>query len=315
MILLLSQALPPQGLNFSPADATFRREILTGERLAIGSYEAVVSPDGRVRLRDGRRVPAVRRTIAELSSELGLFVRRVTHAGIPLLNPDRSGQILRVGAGASLAEALTGFPDLDSAFVLNDRDGLERVVRADWSSTRLKSGDALFLISAVESRAVSLVGGVARPGAFEWREGATLGDAISVRGGLAARAIVDGIAVEREGRRLGPLSLSQDAAFALKPGDLVRVPLSGAVAVYVSVAGYVKRPGLVELRPGAKLSDVIADAGGLTVAAERVVVQVRSIFEPRRKPLLIPATEIASAPPLKKGDVIEIGAPPPKESK
>ena len=177
---------------------------------------------------------------------------------------------------------------------------------------RVRTGDALLLVASEEAKPVSLVGGVAKPGAVEWAEGATLGSVVAARGGLAARALAAAITVERGGARLGPFALPTDAALALRPGDLVRVPLSNERAVYVSIAGYVKRPGLVELRPGGKLADAIADAGGLTAPADRLIVRIRTILDARRKPLLLPATELEKAPPLQRGDIVEIGAPPPK---
>ena len=311
MILLLSQALPPQGLNPSP-ELAYRREIVPGERLLIGRDEVAVAPDGRIRLRDGRRVPAVRRNLDELARDLATPVFRLprAEAGVPLLNPERLGQTLRVATGTSLSDALSGLIEFDAVVVIDASDRSRRVVKSDWGGCRLRPGDALALIPVAEVRPVSIIGGVIQSGEFEWHEDATLGEAIARRGGLAARALGNRIAIERAGKTLGPFALPNDAALALRPGDLVRVPLSGEPAVYVSVAGYVKRPGLVELRPGAKLSDVIADAGGLTVAPERLIVRIRSSLEPRRKPLLLPGTEIAKAPPLQKGDVVEIGAPP-----
>ncbi len=321
-ISLLSQALPPQGLNFPRdprADAPFRREILPGERLALPGYEAAVAPDGRLRLRDGRRVPAVRRTLAELGDDLDLAVRRVPDPALPLLDPAHLGLVLRVPSGVSLLDALRGLtpPGTKTAAVLlvHADDRAERVPASAFPTVRLVPGDALALLPENETPTVAVLGGVARPGAYPWKEGATLGDAVAALGGLSARASADRVVIERAGRALGPFALPADAATALAPGDLVRIPVAGEASDYVSVAGYVKRPGLVELRPGARLADVLADAGGLTAPASALVVRVRSSRDARRKPLLLPATEVERCPPLQRGDIVEIGAPPAKASK
>ncbi len=305
--------LPPQGpLSTSGT----RREIAVGERLLLVtrtcSHETVVASDGRIRLATGERIPAVRRTLSELSaaSPRLVSVRRLPTpgTGFPLLS---SGAVLRVAEGTTLLDALRGLPPVESVTVFDARDSAVTIPRAAFGTRRLWAGDALALGSEAKEARATILGGVLRPGTFDVAEGTTLGTLVASAGGLAPRALAGAIVIEREKNSLGPFTLPRDAATPLRGGDVIRVPV-GDKAAYVSVAGAVKRPGLIEVAPDMTVAQAIEAAGGLTLPATSLLVSLRSITDPKRKSVKGKATELEKFPTLKGGDLLEIAPPPPR---
>lgn len=301
MFLLLPQDLP-------------RREIVVGERLllisAVCAHEAVVASDGRIRLPGGERVPAVRRSLAELRAALPRLktIRRLSlpGAGFPIL-PD--GLILRVADGTTLLDALRGLPAVARAMIFAADDSLTTIERAAFGTRRLVAGDALILERETGSPTATILGGVLRPGMFDLIESTTLGNFVALAGGLALRALRDQIIIERGKTSLGPFTLPRDATTPVLAGDLVRVPVTN-VAAYVSVTGAVKRPGLVEVAIDMTIAQAIEATGGLTLPASGLLITLRSITDPKRKTVRAKATELAKFPTLKGGDLLEIAPPP-----
>jgi len=78
-------------------------------------------------------------------------------------------------------------------------------------------------ISVVEYRDIYILGEVARPGAYPYRAGATVLNAVALAGGYTYRAETKGISVKRpEGGDAEARRAQQDAY--LHPGDIVIVP-------------------------------------------------------------------------------------------
>lgn len=301
-----------------PPPEVVRREIAVGERLLLTSprmsYESFVANDGRLRLRGGERVPAVRRTLAELLAALPSLVaiRRLptSNAGILILP---MGNVLRIADGTPLLDALRGLPAVESVTILDTQDRSFSVPRAAFGGRRLDAGDALILGKEARSSQVSVVGGVKRPGVYEIIGTTTLADAILLAGGLSQRALVEKVLIERERKPLGPFTLPRDGATPIRPGDVIRVPVSEAVA-YVSVAGAVKRPGLIEIVTEMSVAQAIEAAGGLTLPVGGLNVVLRSVTDPKRRTIRGRASDLTKFPTLKGGDILEI-APPPSPRK
>ena len=303
--------LPPQ---FAALEIP-RREIGVGERLLLispnYSHECVVAADGRVRLPNGERVPAVRRTLAEFREAFPRFtsVRRVTSEGegVTIL-PGRLR--LRVADGLFLTDALRGLPSTETVTILGPEDSATVCPRSLFATTRTRAGDALVLGRELPKAQVSVVGGVGKAGVYEIADSATLGDVISCAGGLMPRALADVVVIERAKRPLGPFALPRDAATPVLAGDVIRVAVSDKIA-YLSIAGAVRRPGLIEVAPEMTVAQAIAAAGGLTLPVESLLVSLRSITDPKRKPIRGKASDLSKFRTLQGGDLLEIAPPPP----
>jgi protein involved in polysaccharide export with SLBB domain len=143
----------------------------------------------------------------------------------------------------------------------------------------LSDGDSLFVPEATAQ--VVVLGEVARPGAYRLPGEARLLDAIGAAGGLAAGASLEKVVIYSG----GDFSLRSEVALGsgkalrdgenplLGPDDVVVV---GSRAISVSVAGGVARPGIYELKAGARILDAISAAGGVAASGERVATHARA---------------------------------------
>ncbi len=120
---------------------------------------------------------------------------------------------------------------------------------------------------------VYVVGEVIRPGAYEISALATVSNAVYAACGPAKTGSLRQVKVIRDGKVLAELDfyeflLAGDRSHdrRLQAGDVVMVPPIGPVA---AISGAVKRSAIYELKPGTRLSDLLALAGGLTSAADR----------------------------------------------
>jgi protein involved in polysaccharide export with SLBB domain len=146
---------------------------------------------------------------------------------------------------------------------------------------RVLPGDRVGIALQSGQSNVVVVGGVRWPGVVRWRPGITLGDAIAEVDGLNPHGRADAIVLTRSGSDLPPLSLDRDRAYALRPGDSVRVTLVDR-PLFVSVLGPVVQPGLVPFKDGMRLTEVIKSAGGIRAAYQVDIVVVSSVVNAKR---------------------------------
>ena len=119
---------------------------------------------------------------------------------------------------------------------------------------------------------VSVLGAVKEPGYFPFREGLAVRDAIAMAKGVQLEIAANPLArlVHRDGESVTfqlNEALRAEGAMAdllLQPGDAIIVEESAPV----SVLGYVHDPGDVRVREGARLSEVLALAGGIVEPGE-----------------------------------------------
>jgi protein involved in polysaccharide export with SLBB domain len=166
-------------------------------------------------------------------------------------------------------------------------DLYDYLLRGDASrDRRLENGDIIFV--PVHGPRVTVLGEVQRPSTYELAAGDALADMLRAAGGPTPRADLRRAQVERilppaerslSGRDrlvldLGPEVFAgvvggappDDGAprIALSPGDVVRVfPVADRVRNRITVLGNVWSPGAQGLRTGARLSDALAQAGGI----------------------------------------------------
>jgi protein involved in polysaccharide export with SLBB domain len=139
----------------------------------------------------------------------------------------------------------------------------------NFSRIRLKSGDVL-VVPVVKNMA-AVAGNVRRSGLYEFTEGTTLSDIITLAGGLTPSSWLNRLQVERfeenEYQMVLDLELADSAslpAFTIKDADIVKVfpvLIRDRNAVYLS--GNVMRPGKYELKEGMRISSILPDFGAL----------------------------------------------------
>lgn len=127
---------------------------------------------------------------------------------------------------------------------------------------------------------VSVFGQVKQPGVYRLVDDRPqLSTAISKAGGLLPLASTRRVSVTRNGRELGPVDLyavlslgRSDLDLTLRSDDVVYVP---ARERWATVVGPVEQPGVYELLPTDRVSDVIRLAGGMTALADprRAVIE------------------------------------------
>ncbi|MDR4481296.1 MAG: SLBB domain-containing protein [Nitrospira sp.] len=148
----------------------------------------------------------------------------------------------------------------------------ERTIRARLSLL-LKRFELHVSMARIRTMKVYVVGEVARPGAYELSALATASNAIYAACGPSRSGSLRQIRIMREGKTIGQLDLydfllqgdrRQDNR--LQAGDVVLVPPLGPV---VAVSGSVKRPAIYEVKPGARLTELLTLAGGLTPLSDR----------------------------------------------
>lgn len=236
----------------------------------------------------------------------------VGHPGVLSLQP---------GARASTAVARSGGvrsnADLPNTTVMHE-DGssdpldLERVlVYGDQASdVALRPGDVIVVPEADDY--VSLIGAVNAPGRHPIARGARLTDAIAAAKGLRSEAERKQCVLLRGTTRitveLGKIvtDKNSDANIEIKDGDTIIV--DAVEPMVVSVLGQARREAQLELDEGAKVSDAIAAAGGLTEEADAAKVKLIRGDTRRIVDLapLLHGDELTQDPELQHGDLVVI---------
>ena len=148
---------------------------------------------------------------------------------------------------------------------------------------RLQSGDVLFVPLA--GREVEIGGAVFRPGSYEVRDGESLKDVLGLSGGLRDEADTGNIILSRYSKDEETNQVIDLAAVdisKLEPSDILYAPFAPQYfdvkqralkaqdtnrAFAVQISGEVQFPGTYYVRPGERLSDLIARSGGYTQEA------------------------------------------------
>ncbi len=158
-------------------------------------------------------------------------------------------------------------------------DIYDYVLRGDNSRDhRLQDGDIVFVPPA--GKRVAITGAILRPAIYEVRTKETLGDLISLCGGLRFDAYFNRVHIQRiipfEDRakhdkdlleidvRFTSIQELHNSKYSLADGDVVSVYKIGMFPQNrVSITGNVNKPGNFELRPGMTIRDLIFEADSL----------------------------------------------------
>ena len=133
---------------------------------------------------------------------------------------------------------------------------------------RLRSGDVVFV--PPYSGAVTVTGAVKRPMIYEYIQGESIRDAITMAGELTPDAYPSGISVVSKalGKSLPEvknidLDLATSASYPLQDGDLITVPIStDNLKNAVTIEGAVVRPGIYGWVEGQRISDLLSSVDG-----------------------------------------------------
>lgn len=133
-------------------------------------------------------------------------------------------------------------------------------------NVRLEAGDIIFVPSIGPQ--VAIAGNVQQPAIYELRPGTTLSESLELAGGLLAQAYTQRVQLQRiaanSGREVRTVDLNVPAIAKLKlqDGDMVSVAgVLDRLENAVTLKGHVERPGLYEIKPGTRVSQVV---GALT---------------------------------------------------
>ncbi len=159
------------------------------------------------------------------------------------------------------------------------RSGVTRTIdlgaleRLGLQNERVLPGDVLYV--AEGSRQVLVLGEVARPGAYEFRRGDRLLDALALAGGLTPEAWEEQVSLTRQtaqGTQVFTVDFSELMAnrfladnLPLESGDVIIVPRA---ARGVIVMGEVQNPGYYQFKAGDSVLDAVMLAGGLLESAD-----------------------------------------------
>lgn len=161
--------------------------------------------------------------------------------------------------------------------LVSDFDLYDLLLKGDRSGDAvLQNGDVIYIAPAGEQ--VAVIGSVNREAIFEVGPGETITDALRYAGGVNTVAdssrlmVFDSLGREQNGWE--QLSAAEAVTRKARRGDIVRVLSNVGIArplqqqsVLVTISGEVSKPGRYYFKPGTNLSEVVAQAGGLTADA------------------------------------------------
>lgn len=182
--------------------------------------------------------------------------------------------------------------------LVSDFDLYDLLLKGDRSGdAALQNGDVLYIAPAGEQ--VAVIGSVNHEAIFEVGPQETLADAVLYAGGVSTVADATRLmvfdALGRGDAGWQQVSAAEAQARKAQRGEVVRVLSNTGIArplqqqsVLVTISGEVAKPGRYYFKPGTRLADVVAQAGGLTpqafpyasvITRESVKQQQRLSFE------------------------------------
>jgi protein involved in polysaccharide export with SLBB domain len=256
-------------------------------------------------LQDSNSVPGLSRTPGVDVDEFETYVRKLGYPGVQRFGQelitgragldvvDTSGLVpadYTIGPGDELQVSIWGSVDADLRLQV-DRSGriaLPRVgtvmvagVRyADLTDTLTRRVGQVFRnfqlsvsLGQIRGVRVYVTGHVKRPGVYTVGALSSVVNALMRSGGPAAAGSLRSIELRRGKDTVTRYDLydlllkgDRSADRVVQNGDVIHV---GPVGTQVALVGSVNRPAIFEMRPGEKVADIVAMAGGFTAVADR----------------------------------------------
>ena len=164
----------------------------------------------------------------------------------------------------------------------------------------------------LRSMQVFVVGQARRPGSYTISSLSTLLNALFASGGPLPTGSLRDIQVTRQGVTLVHFDLydlllhgDKSKDIPLAPGDTIFIPVVGQ---QVAIAGSVNVPAIYEIKPGDKVSQALALAGGESSVALGAQVRLDRIFEHTMRSIVDVNLAKGQDPTLQNGDILTIAA-------
>lgn len=194
-------------------------------------------------------------------------------------------QTVRVSEDGSITLPLIGKVMINGL----TKDAVERKIASLLEEKYVKNAQVQVFIKEYQSKVVSVIGAVEKPGLYELVGRQTLLQIISRAGGFSSypgREAGNEIVIIRQGSsgRTARLTIDLEALLIngnhklnipLMPGDIISVPVDKVIQVYVF--GEVRNPGALNIKKSKKITvlQAISQAGGPTerAALSRIVIK------------------------------------------
>lgn len=218
--------------------------------------------------------------------EAGAFVREYMIGPRDLLEvkvfelPELN-QTVRVSEDGSITLPLLGPVEVGGL----TKDGAERKLASLLEARFVKNAQVTVFIKEYQSKMVSVIGAVEKPGMYELVGRQNLLQMVSKAGGFTERAANE-VFVLREGKNGITASVAIDLEdlllngnpklnIPLQANDVINVPVDKIIHIYIF--GEVKQPGALDVKISEKITllQAIAQAGGTTEDASKSGVTVK----------------------------------------
>ena len=262
------------------------------------SYDAVVSPEGRILIPNIGPIQVGGATIAAATARISTALSKI-YSGLLGGNPNtfmelRLGNIRTISislvgeltkpgtytlpAFASPFNALfsAGGPTENGSFrhvqlyrdnkLIQELDIYDFILKGQFTSPITLRDNDVIIIPPVRTR-VEVMGPVRREGLFEVKSGETAADLFNFSGGFTSQAFIERVTVTRKtGTQLKVQDLDAPnfSMFRIQDGDVYLVgEILNRFENRVQVNGAVLRPGTFELTPGMGIKELVQRAQGL----------------------------------------------------
>lgn len=200
---------------------------------------------------------------------------------ISVFNVPELNTTVRVGENGEITLPLMGAVTVSG----KTRIELEKLLKTLLEKKYLRNPQVTIFIKEYQSKMVSVIGAVVKPGNYEVVGRTTLLEVISQAGGLASGQDPDRVVLIRKGEGgenesrvvdLNKLMMEgvTELNLELRPGDIVNIPVAQHIDIYVF--GQVKSPGHLRIRQRGQITllQAIAQAGGFLDRARKSSVTV-----------------------------------------